>query len=105
MGYLRSSRCLLLLDNCESILRSGERAGRYCPGYEGYGELLRRIADERHQSCLILTSREKPVGLTAKKGKTLPVRSLQLTGLAPSEALKILKDKGIVDSENDILLD
>ena len=101
MGYLRQHRCLLVLDNCESILRSGERAGRYRSGYEGYGELLRRIADERHQSCLILTSREKPVGLTAKEGKTLPVRSLQLTGLPHTEAEKILKDKGIVDIQNE----
>lgn len=101
MGYLRQHRCLLVLDNCESILRSGERAGRYRSGYEGYGELLRRIADERHQSCLILTSREKPVGITAKEGKTLPVRSLQLSGLPQTEAQKILQDKGIVDLENE----
>jgi len=75
----RSSRCLLVLDNGESILRSGEQAERYCSGYEGYGQLLRRVGDERHQSCLVLTSREKPIGLTAKEGK--PVRSLQLSGL------------------------
>jgi hypothetical protein len=101
MAYLRQNRCLLVLDNCESILRGGERAGRYCAGYEGYSELLRRIADERHQSCLILTSREKPIGLTAKEGKTLPVRSLQLTGLPQVEAKKILKDKGIVEIEDE----
>jgi NB-ARC domain len=101
MTYLRSSRCLLILDNCESILRSGERAGRYCEGYEGYSELLRRIADERHQSCSILTSREKPLGIAAKEGKTLPVRSLQLTGLPAPEAEKILKDKGIVEIEDE----
>lgn len=101
MTYLRSSRCLLILDNCESILRSGERAGRYCAGYEGYGELLRRIADERHESCLILTSREKPLGIAAKESTTLPVRSLQVTGLPPVEAQKILKDKGIVDTEGE----
>jgi hypothetical protein len=36
MEYLRSSRCLLILDNAESILRSGEQAGHYREGYEGY---------------------------------------------------------------------
>ncbi|PSB45453.1 hypothetical protein C7B80_17030 [Cyanosarcina cf. burmensis CCALA 770] len=101
MAYLRSSRCLLILDNCESILRSGERAGRYCEAYEGYGELLRRVADERHESCLILTSREKPLGIAAKESNTLPVRTLQVTGLPPIEAQKILKDKGIVDNEDE----
>ena len=101
MEYLRSSRCLLVLDNGESILRSGEYAGRYCAGYEGYGQLLRRVADERHQSCLILTSREKPIGLTAREGETLPVRSLQLTGLGQVEAQEILKAKGLVPVEEE----
>ncbi len=99
MEYLRSSRCLLILDNGESILRSGEYAGRYCAGYEGYGQLLRRVADERHQSCLILTSREKPIGLTAREGETLPVRSLQLAGLRQAEAQEILKAKGLISTE------
>ena len=101
MEYLRSSRCLLVLDNGESILRSGEYAGRYCAGYEGYGQILRRVADERHQSCLILTSREKPIGLTAREGETLPVRSLQLAGLGQAEAQEILKAKGLVSVEDE----
>ena len=81
LHYLRISRCLLVLDNFESILQSGDMRGRYRDGYEGYGQLLRSIGDTNHQSCLIVTSREKPIGLAAKEGKTLPVRSLQLTGL------------------------
>ena len=101
MQYLRSSRCLLVLDNSESILRSGELAGRYCSGYEGYGQLLRRVGDERHQSCLVLTSREKPIGLTAKEGKSLPVRSLQLSGLPQAEAQELLKAKGFVSTEDE----
>jgi len=99
MENLRHHRCLLVLDNGESILRSGERAGRYRPGYEPYGQLLRRIADERHQSCLILTSREKPIGLAAKEGETLPVRSFQLAGLQMLAAQQVLKAKGLVAAE------
>jgi ATP-dependent Clp protease ATP-binding subunit ClpA len=38
--YLRSKRCLLILDNMETILEAGE-AGQFRSGYEGYGELLR----------------------------------------------------------------
>src|SRR5205085_11966952 len=37
--YLRVHRCLLVLDNVESILQTGDRAGYYRDGYEGYGEL------------------------------------------------------------------
>ena len=101
MQYLRQHCCLLILDNGESILRSGERAGRYRSGYEGYGQLLRRVGDERHQSCLVLTSREKPIGLSAKEGETLPVRSLQLNGLGYKEAHSILIAKGLVSPEDE----
>jgi len=101
MEYLRSSRCLLVLDNAESILQSGAPGGQYRSGYERYGQLLRRVGDERHQSCVILTSREKPIGLTAKEGKTLPVRSLQLTGLGEAEGKEILKAKGLVEAQDE----
>ena len=55
LGYLRKYRCLLVLDNGESILQSGQHCGRYRPGYEGYGDLLRQVGDQPHQSCVLLT--------------------------------------------------
>ena len=97
--YLRSSRCLLVLDNVESILREGDRAGHYREGYEGYGQLLRCVAEAPHQSCLVLTSREKPRGIASKEGKTLPVRSIQLAGLTEVEGHKIFHAKGFLLSE------
>lgn len=39
LGYLRCHRCLLVLDNVESILCGGDQAGCYRPGYELYTEL------------------------------------------------------------------
>lgn len=99
MGYLRRYRCLLVLDNAESVIQQGERSGRYRLGYQAYGQLLRRIADEPHQSCLLLTSREKPIGIAAKEGQSLPVRSLQLTGLMWTEAEEILQAKGLAPTE------
>ncbi|BAY56790.1 WD-40 repeat-containing protein [Leptolyngbya boryana NIES-2135] len=98
MRYLRQRRCLLVLDNVESILQSGERSGRYCQGYEAYGQLIARVSDERHQSCLVLTSREKPAEVSIREGDILPARSLQLTGLKASEAQKILDEKGLHES-------
>jgi transcriptional regulator with XRE-family HTH domain len=59
MQYLRSRRCLLILDNAETILQR-EPVGHWRSGYEGYGQLLRDIGEASHQSCLLLTSREKP---------------------------------------------
>lgn len=93
--YLRSSRCLLILDNAESILQAGAVAGQYRPGYEGYGEFIKRVGETSHCSCLILTSCEKPEELAALEGETLPVRSLELTGLHEEEARAIFQAKGI----------
>lgn len=94
LPYLRQQRCLVILDNAESILRSGDRTGRYRAGYEGYGELLRGLAETAHQSCLIVTSREKPNGLIALEGETLPVRSLQLAGLPDLDSRALFRLKG-----------
>lgn len=79
LKYMRSSRCLVVLDNAESILQSSESAGQYRSGYEGYGQLIRCVAQTRHQSCLLLTSREKPIGLAAKESEILGVQSLLIT--------------------------
>jgi WD40 repeat protein len=95
MQELRERRCLLILDNIESILEPGDQSGKFLPGYEAYGQMLERIADESHQSCLILTGREKPNGLTRREGSNLPVRSLQLAGLSSEAAQLILQDKGL----------
>ncbi len=96
MNYLRNNRCLLILDNAESILQSGAPTGCYRQGYEGYSDLLRQVGETRHQSCLILTSREKPDELSPPDGETLMVRSLQLPGLK-DEALSIFI-KGLSDT-------
>lgn len=95
MEQLRHKRCLLIFDNLESILQGGNRGGQYQPGYEDYRQLLARIADETHQSCLILTGTEKPSGFAARSGENSPVRSLQLFGVSPPVCQKILADKGL----------
>src|SRR5437899_3711744 len=37
VARLQASRCLLVLDNLETLLASGDPEGNYLPGYEGYG--------------------------------------------------------------------
>jgi len=94
LKYLREKPCLLILDNAESILLSGDRTGRYRAGYEGYGQFLRCVAETSHCCCLILTSREKPQGLAAFEGDSLPVRSLQLSGLPETAGRSLFNVKG-----------
>jgi WD40 repeat protein len=98
MQQLQQKRCLLVFDNVESILQAGEKNGCYLAGYEAYGELFDRISDEKHQSCLVLTGREKPNGISQREGVNLPVRSIQLTGLSIADAHHILVDKGLGSS-------
>jgi WD40 repeat protein len=108
MEYLRTIRCLLVFDNLESILSASTvdtptlTAGQLCTDYEGYGELCQRIGVERHQSCLILTSREKLQLLAALEGDALPVRSLELKGLGvPDVRSMVVANGGYVASEAD----
>lgn len=91
---LRSTRCLIILDNAESVLQSGDCVGQYQVGYEGYGELLHHLGADRHQSCVILTSREKHKEIAFLEGEFLPIRSLQLKGLKIEEGQSICKLKG-----------
>ncbi|MEG4394881.1 NB-ARC domain-containing protein [Microcoleus sp. BROC3] len=95
MELLRQKRCLLIFDNLESILQGGNRSGQYQQGYEDYRQLLARIADEPHQSCLILTGREQPGGFAVRSGEILPVRSLKLFGVSPPVCQQILAAKGL----------
>jgi len=83
--YLRQHRCLLILDNGETILQGGQFTGAHRQGYEAYGELLRQVGEMPHQSCLVLTSREKPETIANLEGETLPVRSLALSGLPTTD--------------------
>jgi NB-ARC domain len=73
LHYLRERRCLLILDNVESILLSGSPRN-YLAGYEGYGELLRQVAESVHQSCVLLTSREQLAEVAGFAGDRLPTR-------------------------------
>lgn len=93
MECLRTSRCLLLLD-AQTIFSEGQLAGQYRAGYEGYGQLLRAIGESPHQSCVILTSREKPSEIALMEGPVSRVRSLLLGGLKPDEGRELFQQKG-----------
>ncbi|MFZ4555784.1 MAG: NB-ARC domain-containing protein [Pseudanabaena sp.] len=101
---LKQSRCLIVFDNVESILRSGETTGQYNEGYQGYGELFRQVGEVCHQSCLILTSREKPSEVLPPESGDLMVRSLQLSGLK-EEARQMFREELAIAPETRKLID
>jgi WD40 repeat protein/transcriptional regulator with XRE-family HTH domain len=95
VARLQVSRCLLVLDNLEILLASGDPEGNYLPGYEGYGRLIERLAESAHQSCVLLTSRERPREIEVLEGTRSPVRSLRLEGVDEQTARVLLNDKGL----------
>lgn len=95
MDVLRDRRCLIILDDAETVLQGGELVGQYQPGYEGYGALLRRVGSERHQSCLIVVSREQPREIAALAGAGEPVRELRLRGVSTLDGKLILEATGL----------
>src|SRR5262249_60804158 len=92
---LRQRRCLLILDNLESILELGALSGTYRSGFAEYGALLYALSEREHQSCVLLSSREKPAEPGPLEGRTAPVRTLQLTGLDDNACRVILEAKDI----------
>ena len=101
LELLRERRCLLVLDNVDTIIRSGEFVGRYLKGYKGYGVLIERLAATMHQSCLLLTSREMPGKLEPLEGKHSPVRALKVFGLGQAASQELLKDKELFGTPED----
>ena len=94
LNCLKNFRCLLVLDHWDSLLRAGDFAGQYREEYSDYAQLLQRIAKEPHQSCLLLTSSEKPQEIAFLAGDTLFVREYSVEGLG-NAAREILQGKGL----------
>jgi NB-ARC domain len=98
---LRDARCLIILDNAESILPSGSNSDLNSPLFNSYGELVRRIGASAHKSCLLVTSREPFDELRQLQGEYLPVRVMKLAGLQ-QEAVEIFNARGVFISAVEI---
>ncbi|MEG3922330.1 ATPase [Microcoleus sp. T3_A4] len=98
LEYLRSHRCLIILDDIQTIFSSQQLAGNYQPGYENYGAFFKQITESSHNSCLILLSWEKPREIATLESENRPCKTLQLNGLGP-EAQEIFREKGLAEPE------
>src|SRR6266566_801069 len=98
-AYLRTARCLLALDNVETLFQERNRTGTYRAGYEAYGQFFQRVGQTTHRSCLLLTSREQPKELAPLEGDHAPVRTMTLAGLEQGACRHILKDSNLAGTE------
>ena len=60
--------------------------------------MLRRAAETKHKSCVLLTSREKPFELAPLEGSRTPVRSLQLGQLDADACALLLEEREVLGS-------
>ncbi|WP_013335126.1 NB-ARC domain-containing protein [Gloeothece verrucosa] len=98
LHYLKSSRCLIILDNWETLL-DPHHGGQFLAKYQDYSELLEKIGTISHQSCLLITSREKPAIFASLEGLELTNRSLFLTGIG-EQGEALLKNQGLFGSQS-----
>ncbi len=100
LTHLRQKRCLLVLDNLETLLQSG-LTGQYRPGYEEYGRLIETLAQHEHQSCLLLTSRERPQSRWLSQANLPGVQTLPLNGLDLEAVHQILQVHNLTISQSE----
>lgn len=94
---LSAHRCLVIIDGIEAIMETGKLAGKYREGYQDYGRFFQKVGELNHQSCLLLTSSEKPNEISLLAARIRLVRSLKVGGLTNEAAQQIMRDRGLVE--------
>lgn len=100
LEYLRTHRCLLILDDVEAILQGSDRFGCYESGYETYGQFFKRVGETSHKSCLLLNSREKLREIILLENSTEFAHSLELPGLTLEAATKLFREKKLTGEKS-----
>lgn len=93
---LKDHRYLIIFDGWEAIFSPHTVTGTYLAGDEAYGEFLNQVSTLPHQSCVLLTSSEKPKEVAELEGENSPIHSLKLSGLGET-ARDLLKRKGLTE--------
>ncbi len=100
--YLRAGRYLIVFDNFESVLPEDKHEDWHIQKkYENYGKLLKYLVATEHQSCVLLTSREKPRGFGNLEARKANVHALQLEGVVLEDVQEMLAEKYLKGSRED----
>ncbi|GCL41009.1 XRE family transcriptional regulator [Dolichospermum planctonicum] len=89
MYYLRTRRCLIILDDIEIVLDKFDSK---------YNHFIQIIAETNHQSCLIFTSRNQPIEFSLLENWSSSVRSLKLFG-SLVVAFSLIQSKQLLGTE------
>ena len=99
IDFLKKNHCLLILDGAENWLQ-GDRSKSfniYGEKYSEYSLFFRRLVEEKHDSCLVLTSLEPFKDLMKLQNSGRPSYSLKIAGLDLLAAKAILRQQGLTD--------
>lgn len=100
LKFLQSQRCLLVLDITEVVSQGLKTDPRWNTlESEEFRLFLRRVIEERHQSCLVITSREPLSSLVLLERSKRPIRIMKLKGLEMADAVQLLQAKGLTSQE------
>ncbi|ODH00081.1 hypothetical protein A4S05_34880 [Nostoc sp. KVJ20] len=91
---LQSRRCLIVLDEIDKIFQKVSFEQRL-----EYRLFFRRIIEEQHQSCFILTSRIFPNEFKNLIKNQRPLQYIKLKGLNKDAAMQFLLSQGLADEE------
>ncbi|MCB0072342.1 MAG: hypothetical protein KDE20_12820, partial [Caldilineaceae bacterium] len=100
--HLTQQRCLLVLDNLESVMGAGTDAGRFPARFHGYTRLIRQFAERAHNSLLLITSREQPQICARLERAGLPLRTVEVAGMRPDASELLLRQSGVSGVSGDL---
>ncbi len=100
LHWLQTHRCLIILDNQETLLQSGREGGYYQPQFADYGDLMQMLGEASHESCVMVTSREKSTRVGLLEDSQGAVRLLTLQG-SWEASLALIEAKRLVGTEDE----
>jgi DNA-binding MarR family transcriptional regulator len=95
--HLQSHRCLLVLDGFEVLFKTPNLEQRL-----DYKIFMRRLLEEEHKSCVLLTCRALPNEIHAMSKDDRSILYFRVDGLDTDAALNFLSDQGLTN-KNDCL--
>lgn len=101
IGYLRSGRCLVVLDSAETLLQGNQTSFTpYGSQNAAFGQFLRRLAEEQLPSRLLILSRKpfQDINRFARSGKS--TAQMLLRGLEQKDTQGFLRSRKIANQSS-----
>jgi NB-ARC domain len=91
---LQSQRYFIVLDECEALFQTNNLEERL-----EYKLFFRRLVEEQHKSCLLLTSRVWPNEFDVLIEADRPIQYVRVEGLDPDASMQFLSALGLCNKE------